>query len=235
MLQTSVLFLGQLNECLAILNPWIFIPASGDRGADWRETFCLCASYAVAEPLTTLALRTSGVPPWITTLCLSPVNLFAGFVSIALHDHAFEEELPSIKDKAGMHQEEHRHQIKSAATLMPSVFSAAVLNASVLLFGQSLSATWIRERSYITHILGPFAVAIFLACRYADFEIYKRTGRPLSLREVRSSAAKVPAALCLCALFGARLCVRLLIGVAPFLAFDRLQAHRADAMYSESS
>jgi hypothetical protein len=68
--------------------------------------------------------------------------------------------------------------------LLPCVLTLVLVNAAVLLFGQSLCASWIEQRYYVTYILGPWAVVVNLICRYADYEIYKRTGRQIAVREL---------------------------------------------------
>jgi hypothetical protein len=234
MLHTIVLLFGRLNECCACSNPWIFVPPRGlERQTSWLHALCLSLSYAVIEPVTILALRASAVPPWVLTLCLGPFGACIAFISSALQDPGLSDDVASTKDKEEALKHDQRQPFSSAVAMLPCVLSTAVVNAAWLLFGQSLYASWIQERYYITHILGPMAVVINLLCRYSDYEIYKRTGRPLAWRELGCSSIYVPAILCLAVLFSARLCVRMMIGVEPFLAFQRLRSAEADAMFPE--
>lgn len=235
LLQTVVLFLGRLNECLALFNPWTFVPPrSPDGHTRWLHALFLSCSYAVMEPFATLTLQASAIPPWILALCLPPFGACAAFVFVALQESGFDEkDLASTKDKEETLKHDQRYQLKSALALLPCVLTTALVNAAFLLFGQSLYASWIQQRGYITHILGPLAVIINLVCRYGDYGIYKSTGRPLALRETCCGSVYGPAAVCLGVLFGARLCVRMVVGVEPFLAFHRLGSVEADGMYPE--
>jgi hypothetical protein len=234
MLHTTVLLLGRLNECFACLNPWIFVPPQDlDRRTGRLHALCLPLSYAVFEPIAVIALQASAIPPWVLALCLPPFGVTVASISIALQDPEYPEDLASTKDKEERLGHTQPHQIKSVLAMLPCVLTTAVINAAYLRFGQSLYASWIQERHYITHILGPMAVVINLLCRHPDYEIYKRTGRPLALRELSCRSVWGPALLCLAVLFSARLCVRMMVGVEPFLAFQALESARADAMYPE--
>jgi hypothetical protein len=117
--------------------------------------------------------------------------------------------------------------------LLPCVLTSALNNAALLLFGQSLYASWIQERYYITYILGPWAIVVSLVCRYADYKIYKCTGRPIALQELRRSSVYGPAVTCLAVVFGVRMVVRMAVGVELFLAFHRLGFDQADLIYPE--
>jgi hypothetical protein len=234
MLHTIVLLLSRLNECLACFNPWILVPPQGlDRRTSCFHALSLSLSYAVIEPVATLALQVSAIPPWVLALCIPPFGIWVAFISISLRDPGFPDDLASTKDKEETLGHSQQQQVESVLAMLPCVLTTAVINAACLLFGQSLYASWIQERYYITHILGPFAVVINLVCRYSDYEIYKRTGRPLALRELCCSSVYGPAILCLAVLFSARLCVRMMVGVEPFLAFQALESAKADAMYPE--
>lgn len=237
MLHTIVLLLGRLNECFACFNPWIFVPPrSLDRDTYWLQALCLSLCYAILEPIATLVLQASTLPPWVLSLCLPPFGAGAAWVFVALQDCEIYEDLSSTaenKDKVEILKHDQRHQLRGAVTLLPSVLTTALINAVFLLFGQSLYASWIQQRYYITHFLGPLAVTINLVCRYADYDIYKRTGRPLALQELCCSSVYGPTIVCLGVLFSARLCVRAMVGVEPFLAFHRLGSVEADVMYPE--
>jgi hypothetical protein len=152
---------------------------------------------------------------------------------MALQDPEYSDDLASTKDKQETIKHDQPHRIRSVLAMLPCVLTTAVINAAYLLFGQSLYASWIQERHYITQILGPMAVVINLLCRYPDYEIYKRTGRPLALRELCCRSVWGPAILCLAVLFSARLCGRMMVGVEPFLAFRALESARAHAIYPE--
>jgi hypothetical protein len=233
MLHTIVLLLGRLNECLACFNPWIFVPPRDpDRRTSWQYALCLSLSYAVIEPIATMGLQASAIPPWVLALCIPPFGIWVAFISISLQDPGFPDDLASTKDKEETLRHSQQQQVRSVLAMLPCVLTTAVINAAYLLFGQSLYASWIQQRWHITHILGPFAVVINLVCRYSDYEIYKGTGRPLALRELGCSVYG-PAVVLLAVLFSARLCVRMMIGVEPFLAFHRLEPAQADAMYPE--
>jgi hypothetical protein len=234
MLHAIVLTLGRLNECLACFNPWIFVPPRGlDRRTSWLHPLSLSLSYAVIEPIAVLAIQASAIPPWVLALYIPPFGAWVAFISIAWQDPDYPDNFASTKDKEGTLGHSKQHQTKSVLAMLPCVLTTAVINAAYLLFGQSLYASWIQERYYITHILGPMAVVINLLCRYPDYEIYKRTGRPLALRELRCGSVYGPALLCLAVLFSARLCVRTMVGVEPFLAFKVLGSVEANAMYPE--
>lgn len=243
-LQTLVLLLARLNECTACFTPWLLTQPIEQ--TDWRQALSLVTTYAFVEPVVTLLLQATAVPPWVLALCLGPMNLFAGiFLTIMLHEKSFTEIAVFNKDKPATvadaldpedgdrRYEARPTQNATTTVLLPPIVSTAILNSSLLLFGQSLDATWIQERSYIINGLGPFAVFINLICRYSDWEIYKRSGRPLTLRQLRSSSVCMPAATCLCVLIGVRICVRRLLGLDPFLAFHRLSPSEADALYPE--
>jgi hypothetical protein len=234
MLQTVVLLLSQLSECTACFNPWIFVPPKGPDGRiEWLHALCLSLSYAIIEPIAVLGLQASGVPPWVLTLCLGPLGATAAFVFVVARDPESAEYLPSAKDKGKSLRHDRQHQVKSAMALLPCVLASALNNTALLLFGQSLYASWIQERYYITYILGPWAIVVSLVCRYADYEIYKCTGRSIVLQELVRSSVYGPAVVCLAILFSARMVVRMAVGVEPFLAFHPLRFDQADLMYSE--
>lgn len=234
MLQNMVLLLSRLNDCLACFNPWVFVPAQGlDRRTSWLHGLCLSLSYAAIETIVIRGMQASGVPPLVFAWCLSPPAACAAFVFIYLQDLELLENLASVKDKEEMLKHSQRHQVRRVATLLPCVLATAVINAAFLLFGQSLYASWIQQRYHITHVFGPITVAMDLACHYSDYEIYKRTGRSLTLRELSSISVYGPAVVSLAILFGARLYMRTMIGVEPFLAFQVLGAAHADALYPD--
>jgi hypothetical protein len=234
MLHTIVLLLSRLNECLACFNPWLFVPPQSlDKRTSWLQALSLSLSYAIIEPIAVLAIQTSVTPPWVLALCLPPLGATVAFISLALRDTEFPENLASTKDKEEPINPNQRSKTKSITALLPSVLSTAVINAAFLLFSQSLYASRIQQRYHITHILGPFAIVINLVCRYSDYEIYKQTGRPVALRELCRSSVYGPAVSCLVVLFSARLGVRMMVGVGPFLAFQRLGFDEADGMYPE--
>jgi len=234
MLQAIVLLLGQLNECFACFNPWIFVPPkSPDGQTEWLHALCLSLSYAIIEPLAVLALQASGIPPWVLTLCLGPLGATAAFIFVVAQDPESSGYLPSAKDKGESLVHNQRHQVKSAMALLPCVLTSALSNAALLQFGQSLYASWIQRRYYITYILGPWAIVVSLVCRYADYEIWKRTARPTALWKLRRGSVYGPAIACLAVLFGVRMVVRMVVGVEPFIAFHRLRFDQADVMYHE--
>jgi hypothetical protein len=234
MLHTIVLLLSRLSECLACFNPWLFIPPQSlNKRTSWLQALSLSFSYAIIEPFAVLAMQASVTPPWVLALCLPPLGTTVAFISLALRDTEFPENLASTKDKEEPINPNQRSKTKSILALLPSVLSTAVINAAFLLFSQSLYASRIQQRYHITHILGPFAVVINLVCRYSDYEIYKQTGRPVALRELCRSSVYGPAVSCLVVLFSARLGVRMMVGVGPFLAFQRLGFDEADGMYPE--
>lgn len=151
MLQTVVLVLGRVNECLACFDPWIVVPPRSLGGqTEWLHALCLSLSYAIIEPLAVLALQASGIPPWVLTLCLGPVGATAAFVFVVAQDPESAEYLPSAKDKEKSLRHDRQHQVKSAVALLPCVLTSALNNAVLLLFGQSLYVSWIQERYYIT-------------------------------------------------------------------------------------
>jgi hypothetical protein len=235
MLQTVVLVLGRLNECLACFNPWIVVPPRSPGGqTEWLHVICLSLSYATIEPLAVLALQASRIPPWVLTLCLGPLGATAAFVFVGAQDPESSEYLPSAKDKEESPRHRQRQQVRSAVALLPCVLASALNNAALLLFGQSLYASWIQERSYITYILGPWAIVVSLVCRYADYEIYKHTGRPIELQELRRSSVYGPAVAYLALIFGVRMVLRMAVGVEPFLGFHPLGFDQADMMYPEA-
>ena len=234
MLQTFVLILGRLNECFACFNPWIFVPPRGHDGQpEWIQALCLSFSYAIAEPIVVLVLRASGIPPWILTLGLGPFCASAAFIFVLARDPELPEYISSAKDKEESSDFTQRHQVKSAVALLPCVFASALTNAALLLFGQSLYASWIQQRYYITYILGPWAIVVSLVCRYSEYVIYKGTGRPVELQELCRSSVWGPAVLCLALLFAVRMIMRMIVGVEPFLAFHSLRSEQADVMYPE--
>jgi hypothetical protein len=234
MLQTVVLLFSQLSECTACFNPWIFVPPKGPDGRmEWLHGLCLSLSYAIIEPVAVLGLQASGVPLWVLTLCLGPLGATAAFVFVVAQDPESAEYLPSAKDKEESPRHRQRQQARSAVALLPCVLPSALNNAALLLFGQSLYASWIQERYYITYILGPWAIVVSLVCRYADYEIYKCTGRPIALRELCRSSVYGPAVAYLALIFGVRMVLRMAVGIEPFLAFHRLGFDQADMMYPE--
>lgn len=233
MLQNIELILSRLNECFACFNLWIFVPPRGpNRRTSWLHTLCLTLSYAVFEAIATRIIRISGLPPWAFAWCLNPLGASAAFAVMFLQDPESSENFVSNKDKY-IFKHNPRYQVRSAVALLPCVLAAAVVNAAFLLFGQSLCASWIHQRYHITHVFGPITVVINLACHYSDYEIYKRTGRPLTLRELSCISVYGPAIISLAIFFSARLYVRKMIGVEPFLAFQALGAAQADALYPD--
>ena len=234
MLQSIVLLLGQLNECFACFNPWIFLPPRTlDGQPEWLHALCLSLSYAITEPIAVLVLQVSGIPPWVLTLCLGPLGASVAFIFVFAQDPEHPENISSARDKNGSLRQNHRRQVKRALVLLPCVLTSALNNAALLLFGQSLYASWIQQRYYITYILGPWAVVVSLVCRCADYEIYKQTGRLVELRELRRRSVWGPAVVCLALLFCVRMAVRTAVGVEPFLAFRRLRFDQADLTYPE--
>jgi hypothetical protein len=231
MLQSFVLLLGRLNEYFACFNPWIFVPPRGHDGQpEWIQALCLSFSYAIAEPIVVLVLRASGIPPWILTLGLGPFFASAAFIFVLARDPELPENIPSAKDKE---ESSDRHQVKSAVALLPCVFASALTNAALLLFGQSLYASWIQQQYYITYILGPWAIVVGLACRYSEYVIYKGTGRPVALQELCRGFVWGPAVVCLALLFSVRMGMRMVVGVEPFLAFHSIESDQADVIYPE--
>ena len=235
MLQAIVLLLSQLNECFACFNPWIVISPRGLDGLkSWRHALCLALLYAVIETIALRGMQTSAIPPWVFAWCLSPLGAFSAFYFfVCLPELELAEGSASKKDKGETLIHSQQHHVKSAVALLPCVLTTAVMNAAFLLFGQSLYASWIQQRYHVTHVFGPLAVLVNLACHYIDFEIYKRTGRPLTLRELSCFSVYGPAVVYLAELFVARLFMRIMIGIEPFLAFHGLEAAEADAMYPE--
>jgi hypothetical protein len=234
MLHTIVLLLSRLNECLACFNPWLFVPPQSlDKRTSWLQALSLSLSYAIIEPIGVLAIQASATPPWVLALCLPPLGATVAFISLVLRDTEFPENLASTKDKEEEPSPNQRPKTNSIVALLPSILTTDIINAAFLLFSQSLYAPWTQQRHYITHILGPFAVVINLMCRYVDYEICKQTGRSVALRELCRRSVYGPAVSCLVVLFTARLCVRMVVGVEPFLAFQRLGSAEADGMYPE--
>jgi hypothetical protein len=234
MLQDIVLLLGQINECFACFNPWIFVPPQSlDRRTSWLHALCLTLSYAAIETIAIRGMQASDIPPWIFAWCLSPLTGLSTYIFICLQDAELYDDLTIKKDKEKTSKYSQRHQVRNTVALLLCVITAAVINASLLLFGQSLYASWIQQRYHVTHVFGPLAVVVNLACRYCDYEIYKRSGRPLALRELSCYSVYGPAVIFLAILFVARLYIRILAGVEPFLAFHVLGADQADLLYPE--
>jgi hypothetical protein len=141
MLQSIVILLGQLNECFACFNLWIFLPPrSLDGQPEWLYVLCLSLSYAITEPIAVLVLQVSGIPPWVLTLCLGPLGASAAFIFVFAQDLEHSEHIASAKDKNGSLRQSHRQQVKRALVLLPCVLTSARNNAALLLFGQSLYA-----------------------------------------------------------------------------------------------
>lgn len=113
-------------------------------------------------------------------------------------------------------------QVRITLTLLQPLLTAVIINATLILFALSLYAPSLRQQKYIIQILAPFAIVIFLGCRFADYEIYKRTRRAPFLGPFLGDYGRkrlIGALLCLAVLFAVKAYIRATIGLDPFIAF----------------
>jgi hypothetical protein len=111
--------------------------------------------------------------------------------------------------------------------LLP-VFTSALVNAALLLYTQSLQAPSLRQEPFIRY-LAPFAILIYLGCRFADYNVCRRTRRGLSLGHPEIGRF-LSAFLYQAVLFALRAFIRVTVGLVPFVAFqtpDPVEAERS--------
>lgn len=243
-LRLVVISLCRLQECFCILNPWIIsVPRNSSQPEDILNPLYTCIGYAIVEPLLTWTLQKWSLEPWIFVLCLSPVHPAVGFISYLYASEYPDDPILSIDaprqgqgsiSSVSKMPKRRRYQVIFALYLLPMVVSAAVLNSSLLLLGQSLYSTKLQKRHYLLKFLIPYAIIFHLGCHYVDYEVSRRTRRNY-LRDYAASRALTVAMVCMILLFVLRLTLRWIIGINPFLAFYIPDPIEADTLYVHDS
>lgn len=243
-LRLVVISLCRPQECFCILNPWIIsVPRKSSQPEDILSPLYTCIGYAIVEPLLTWTSQRGGLEPWILVLCLSPIHIFSGLISYLYASEYPDDPILSIDaPRQGPGSillvpkmpKRRRYQVVFALYLLPMVVTAALLDSSLLLLGQSLYSTKLRERHYLLYFLILYAIILQLGCRYVDYEVSRRTRRNY-LRDYAIPRALTVAMVCMILLFVLRLTLRWIIGTNPFLAFYIPDPIEADTLYVHDS
>ena len=231
-----VVKLSQLNELTTCLNPWIITPSAASHDsftAGDLHPAITTVVYAVLEPLSLRLIQYSAIRPWILLLALSPVHLWWSSLLLDTHHwYAVAQKNHSVTLETHKVDISSKQKLKKppplALSLLLPVFTSALVNVALLLYTQSLQAPSLRQEPFIRY-LAPFAILIYLGCRFADYKICIRTGRGLSLGHLEIGIF-LSAFLYQTLLFAFRAFIRTTFGLIPFIAFqmpDPVEAERS--------
>lgn len=123
-----------------------------------------------------------------------------------------------------------RKQHQAVLALLPALVSAALMNASLILFTQSFSAPSVRDELHLLDYLALFSLLLYLGCRYADVMLCKALQRPGSFKGLFRFSLDSPL-FCLPLLLIVRSCVRLTFGLSPFMGLHTPDAVEAEALF----
>ena len=179
----AVVAVSVLNEATSCLNPWIILPiyqTNGKAAVIYPIIWILV--YAVFEPLVTIFFAQLPVHPWIMLYALSvSLHIVPSFhiteilrcSSITIEHHSQNREA---------FETEKRPQTTSNSTnrgryywmlILPAITSAAI-NIALLRLAQFLVLSHNREEKHLMHFWIPFTFIVFLACRFVDYQLFKR-------------------------------------------------------------
>ncbi|KUJ09642.1 uncharacterized protein LY89DRAFT_787927 [Mollisia scopiformis] len=215
--------ISQSNELTSCFNPWVITPTVP---YDELETslnvnpVITTVAYAILEPLITKGLLHLAVPPWTLLLGFSPFHIMWSLNMMIIYTGLYRTAQSSMRTSLGYEKppsvergrsnERDFYQLYAAGTFVLPVISSATINATLLLFSQSLyEESLIKQPRMLLLAFG--AILTYLGCRFGDYVICKETRRGRSLSQA------IFYQLMLSAIRGY---VRILVGFPPFMAFQ---------------
>ncbi|EPE36473.1 hypothetical protein GLAREA_05811 [Glarea lozoyensis ATCC 20868] len=233
--RSSLRILCQLNEISSCLNPWIITQScSGDVAITALDMNPLYSTvgYAILEPLFTTQLQGATAPAWSILIGMSSLhitwtlNAMVSYTNLLLIIRlkgldSSDESIDPPTFVARYRRDNPTIQFFTMLSFILPIISASIINACLLTLYDSVCVESLSQQPRI-YLVAPIALIFFFTCRYADYEICRKTGRG------RPSYMAVLLQLCLC---GIRFCVRAAVGLLPFMPFQEMDHAERERLY----
>ena len=225
--EASVLKLCQLNELASFLNPWIITPPASPMAAGFHPSTTVIL-YAIMEQGLTFAFYHMAIQPWIILLWAGPFHLYYSGLTIDLlqaHCHTQSRSLFNAADSKDEKSRPKGQDPFSGFWLLQPLLTAALNNGTLVLFAQTLQSPSRLEQHPNVRILEMFSIVLFLGCRFADLDIWRRTRRGGSWNEWRSLLVPL---YCQVILLSVRASLRWVVGFSPLLGIQMMSYVEAE-------
>ncbi|KAK0130312.1 hypothetical protein ONS96_000833 [Cadophora gregata f. sp. sojae] len=228
LLKASVRKICQLNELTSLLNPWIITPFNPHLAiaSDFHPLTTILI-YSLLEQISLLGINYVALEPWTVLLWTATTHLGVSLMCLDMFAALRHRELQNTREEKSDSQGSKPRPPKSSSAfwLLPPVLTAALNNATFILYNQTSQApSRLKQHSNIL-ILSTFATLCFLGCRFADWQIWHRTRRGLDTTTYLTSL------LYQLLLLLARVLMRWTAGFQPLISLKTLDEVEAEERF----
>jgi hypothetical protein len=230
MFRASVDMLVRSNEITSCFNPWVITPSVFPDEVEpvlIVSPIITAVVYAVIEPVAVKHLQSLTAPPWSSVMGHSSNHLLwslmnmIGYTTLCGIPKSSKQSSTSDNVTTLSLQRLRWHRFYVIFVIMQATVSSAVVNSALLVFSQSLHVPSLLQQPSVL-FLTPLALLVSVGCRFADYTICRKTRRGRSLCQALIYQA---------VLFCIRACTRAMIGIPPFMLFEKLDPTAAERMY----
>ena len=220
--EASVVKVCQLNELTGFLNPWIITPLASRMPGDLHP-YATVLLYAILEQGVTFAIYHLAIQPWTILLWAGPFHLYLSWFIMDVFQTIRHKEQRSLSTTVSAEDQfpppSKAQNISLAFLLLSPFLTAALNNGTLVLFAQTLQAPSRLQQHPNVRILEVLSIVLFLGCRFADLDVWRRSGREGFSGEWRSFLVPL---YCQATLFGVRALLRWIFGVSPLLGIQMM-------------